>query len=171
MRMRETPQPSLLPPLLDPSEAMLSSRVSEGTTPLERAREALRQGAYDRVLDLLPSFDHDVEACLLRIDALANHEGSGRAAEAASLASRLHPASVELHFRHALLLSSIGQLEGAIRVGVLPEHVFGHRPKTAILGSDILKQFPLYLSRRRGRITVLEPYANGSIRHSDLRTS
>ncbi len=78
--------------------------------PVDVARQALQQGAYDRVLDILPSTGGDIESCLLRIDALANHEGSDAAADATAQALRLHPTAVELHFRHALLLSSLGRL-------------------------------------------------------------
>ncbi|MDJ0973838.1 MAG: protein-glutamate O-methyltransferase CheR [Planctomycetota bacterium] len=87
-------------------------------SPLAAAKRALRAGDYARVLEVLPAFGADVDACLLRIDALANHDGSGAAAEAAARALRIHPAAVELHFRHALLLSSIGRLgeaEAALR--------------------------------------------------------
>ncbi|MDJ0521857.1 MAG: protein-glutamate O-methyltransferase CheR [Planctomycetota bacterium] len=79
----------------------------------ERARKALRQGDYEQVLELVPDLGGNTDACRLRIDALANQRGPDAAVAAASQALRLHPLSTTLHFRHAVLLSSLGHLDAS----------------------------------------------------------
>lgn len=98
-------------PRLEPLQAR--ERADTPTARCGRARAALKCGDYEQVLTLLPDLDGDSAACRLRIDALANQQGPEAAVEAAADALRRHPLSTTLHFRHAVLLSSLGRLDAS----------------------------------------------------------
>jgi chemotaxis protein methyltransferase CheR len=107
-RPRPVPQPAPAPAAPEPA-VVSDSRAAR----LQQAQEALKQGEYERVLQLVPDLNGDSAACRLRIDALANIGGPEVAVDAGADALRRHPLSTALHFRHAVLLSSLGRLDAS----------------------------------------------------------
>ncbi len=102
---RQQPARKVRRPLETPEPASAPLAVGD------RARAALLAGEYRRVLELIPDLRGEADACRLRVDALANHRGPEAASDAAEEALRHHPLSTALHFRHAVLLSSLGRLK------------------------------------------------------------
>lgn len=83
--------------------------------PLREAHDAYRAGDYARTLRLLDAAGHGLEACVLRVRALAN-TGDPSAAEAmAREETQHHPADAELQYLHGAVLFGIGNHQEAVQ--------------------------------------------------------
>lgn len=80
-----------------------ASRSRNGTS-LEDVRQILAEGRYGRVVELTADRALDHDACVIRIQALANID-IARAERACDLAVVQHPLSTHLRYLHAVLLS------------------------------------------------------------------
>jgi chemotaxis protein methyltransferase CheR len=88
--------------------------TSEAAAALALARAALAAGDYNLAVQLAGRVASPAAAAI-SVQARANREGAGAAAEHAAEAARQHPLSVELHFLHAVLLAEAGREADAMQ--------------------------------------------------------